>query len=207
MIEAIVFRCCTESAGGSLCFLYIICTFLIAEPFGCINQLSGFDGFQLNTEYAHQLTVQCTAETKALRCVPDCGHTKGTHSLFNFGCPDDTAYDRLRFFLIRRAENIGERAVVKSKKCVGGRVCPCQRVETEAAAVNNGLAQRPQQERAGETTENFRHIGSIGKGQILEDNQIRMNAVQISTKIIDTQQHLLRTHKTTVNLFQKAAGA
>ena len=109
--------------------------------------------------------------------------------------------------LFRSAEAPVEGAAVEGGEGVGGGVGAGQGVQTEAPAVNNGLAQRPEQHRALIAAEHFGHVGGIGKGQILEHDQIRIQTVEIGTQLVEREQHLVRADKVGIYPAQHGAGA
>ena len=62
-------------------------------------------------------------------------------------------------------------------------------VEAQAAAVDDGLPQRPEQHRAVKAAQHLGHIGGVGKGQILEYDQIRRERVEIGAQIVVRRVH------------------
>ncbi len=138
--------------------------------------------------------------------MPHGGHLQAAHLFFDGGSLYH-GFDRLfRALLIRRAEEIFKAAVVKRAQRVRRAVSAGQRIETQPSPVDHGLAQRPEQHGAVKAAQHLGHIGGVGKGQILEHDQIRAERVEIRAQIVEIQQHLIRHRKALVNAFEQRHG-
>ena len=127
----------------------------------------------------HQLRVQGPAEAEALGGVPHGGHFQAPQLRLHPGGSHGAAELFRGLFLRRGAEDVDEGPVVEGPQGVGGGVGPGQGVEPQAAPVDDGLPQGPEDHRAVESPQDLGHIGGVGKGQILEDDQIRLQRAQI----------------------------
>ena len=89
---------------------------------------------------------------------------------------------------------------------VGGGVGPGQGVQPQTAPVNDRLPEGPQQDGAGEPLQNLAGIGRVGKGDVLQDDHVRLNRVQERGQVVQGQEHLVRTDHVLAQGLQKRNG-
>ena len=139
--------------------------------------------------------------------MADGGHGQAAHGLLNPGGLDGGLHGGNDGLLLGSTEAPVEGAAVKRGESVGSGVGAGQRIETETSAVDDGLAKRPEQHRAVIAAQHLGHVSGVGKGQILEDDQIRVQTVEISAQLVKREQHLVRADKVGIHSAQHGAGA
>ena len=192
MVELIARRGLVEPRRGLGGAAQIVGAVLVGIALRPVDELARLDGLELHAEDAHELAVQRAAEAEALRRVADGGQLERAHALFELRRGEiclDAAHDGL---FLRRAEAVGKALPAEGAHGVGGGVGAGEGVEAQAAAVDDGLAQRPEQDGAVRPAQQFGHIGGVGKGQVLEDDEIGLQALEIGAQRVEREQHILR---------------
>ena len=207
VVHDVVLRGLVETGGGLLGLRDGALKLRVRELLGLVDELTGLDRLELHTEGVHQLAVQRAAEAEALGGVADGGHLEAAHFLFNTRGGDGGLHGPDGLLLLGRAEDVGEGAVIKGAQGVRGGVGAGQGVEAQAAAVDHGLAQGPEEHRAGKAAQHLGHIGGVGEGQILEDDQVGLHAVEKGAELVHREQHLVGADDVLVDRAEHGAGA
>ena len=207
VVELVLLGGLVEAAGALLGLGEIGGALLVGIGFGLLNELAGLDGLQLHAEGVHELTVQRAAEAESLWRVADGCHGEGLHGLFDLRGLDAGLDGGDDGRLLRGAEGPVEGAAVESSEGVRGGIGAGQGVEAQAAAVDHGLAQGPEEHRAGKAAQHLGHIGGVGEGQILEDDQVGLHAVEKGAELVHREQHLVGADDVLVDRAEHGAGA
>ena len=135
--------------------------------------------------------------------MADGGHFQRTHILYKPRRRNACRYLLADALLVRRTENIFKPPSAESAHGVRRGVSAGQRVQPQAAAVNDRLAQSPEQYRAVHAAHNGGNIRGICEGQILEHDEIRLHGAEKRVERFNAQQHIIRHGKARVDTAQQ----
>ena len=165
---------------------------LLGVALGLVDELTGLDGIQGSAKGAHHLSVQRAAKAEALGRVANGDHLQTAQVILDLGGTDGSAHFLDHFVLTGSTEDVLKLALAaECRDGVASGVSARQAVQTQAGAVNDRLPQSPQDDGAGKALEHLAGVSSVGKGDVLQHDEVRVQGIEVSIQVPDGQQHLL----------------
>ena len=206
VVHPILLRGVLKAAGAGGSLFQAGSTVRLGDGLGPPNQLPGLHGLQLHAEDGQELGVQGPAEAEALGRVAHGGQLQGAQVLLDPGSGQGAEQPVHDEGVVRRTVDVDEGAVPEGPQSVGGGVGSGEGVQPQAASVDDGLPQGPEDQRTVEAPQDLRHIRRIGKGQVLEDDQVRLQGLQIGPQGVHRKKLVLRADKVRVKALQQFTG-
>ena len=181
-----------QPADPGLCILQVLRRFPVGNRFRFIDQFSCFYGLLPHAEGLQKLPVQRPPETESLGRMADDRQLQMPHLILKPGRPQSRSHRRDHLLLPGSAEHIGKGLLPEGPDRICRGISPRQGIQTKPPAVDHRLPQGPEQNRTVEGGKHLRDIGRVRKGNILQHNQIGMQALHKFFQELRRQQHLLR---------------
>ena len=119
-------------------------------------------------------------------------HLEAAQVVLDLGGTDGSAHFPLHFGLAGGTKEIFKLALAPERRDgVAGGVSARQAVEAQAGTVDDRLPQGPQHNGAGKALEHLAGVSGVGKGDVLQHDEVGVEGIEVCVQIVDGQQHFL----------------
>ena len=185
----------------------LVSQLVLGVALSLVDELTGLDGIQGSAKGAHHLGIQCAAKAEALRSVADGDHLQTAQVILDLGGADGSAHFLDHFVLTGGTKDVLKLALAaECRDGVASGVSARQAVQTQAGAVNDRLPQGPQDDGAGKALEHLAGVSSVGKGDVLQHDEVRVEGIEVCVQIVDGQQHFLGHGAVRIQAFEHGNG-
>ena len=203
VIDAVLLRRVLEAAGTGGGLLQAGGAIGLGDGHGPVQKLPELHGLQLHPKDGQELRVQGPPEAEALGGVAHGGHAQGLHLVLHPGGGQGADQPVHGDGVVRGPVDVDEGPVPEGAQGVGGGVGPGQGVQPQPPPVDDGLRQGPEDHRAVEPPQHLGHIGRVGEGHVLKDDQIRLQRLQKRPQGVHGEERLLRADKVRIKARQQ----